>query len=636
MEITPRLFVILLMAVKIPYLILEVAFNGQLVRVLGGQNSESIHSLEVYGRIFSSFAVGLLFLRIARPVLFDDIDEFRPRLAAALFCVAAFVMFFGQRAFVNYIAASSNEKVRQSAYRSLMLVSATDVYGRKTIVDGFNFSSQADSDAITFSALIGPTLALNQGAQDFVRSHSDAISDIVTKKSDEIQGGCDKYEAAVNDFYLLYEKYRDATVILSKIYDQAPAQAEREYEDFVFRLKASDVGMLSNPGRSGGFMHRDKGDVYSLTDEKFYGYMQSYFSHEGNIFYARQYSKISMRMFGRYVDPHEFCDESGCPGNVDFFNDRLHQLKLKMPGVTQPESSPSSPEQKDITEAMMAERARALAKREGINLPSNWVPSDKAGFVEAAAIGIRNAADVRFAKQLLRSPLHAKIPPGMTIQEFEKIPAVQNYIQKHIQDVGGGTLPTSIHADCTLMVSKILKRNLSLSLIAPSTDFENGGSYAVKGRNAVRSMMAPILSLTFSLFFGIVNAYGFLVLGWGLVESFLEIELNFSRRVAISIFNSLIFPVLVIFVPFVFIDGLSGYPGYDLILRSDKVNSLEVVNLMLRWLFHLQPVFLHVGDWASGLIFPEGLSLPSLAYDLVRGLDFIFISWLPGGCDPIV
>lgn len=128
MSVRQALFLSLLTAV---YLCFEMAFNGRLLDVVGGNaSSEQIHGIEVYGRGLSGIAVALVVLQILL-VRRNRSSEGRPgALSIVIFCIAAAaITFVSIQLLVDALVSRSTPAFRRASM-NILLIQQSLVGGR--------------------------------------------------------------------------------------------------------------------------------------------------------------------------------------------------------------------------------------------------------------------------------------------------------------------------------------------------------------------------------------------------------------------------------------------------------------------------------------------------------------------------
>lgn len=569
-----------LIALKLVYLAAELAFNGQLVLTLSrGTAARDVHAIELYGRIFSGLAAGLLVLRFA---IQSREQSGRPgiHLVQVLLLVAlpAVFVFFAQKAFINWAAAQSDAATRQSAQRMTLLAAALSASDRVPAIQGFDQSHLTPAQTTTLRALLGSSLYFSPRSLRFAAANQETLVQAAAG-GDEAKALCRQYAHAATGFTALYnEVYRAANVQLSTALTRGSAP----------QLPRGQAGRA--PGSGPRLMTPQ--ERFDLGDEQFYKLLQTHFRGGPDRLLAYNYRNASQMMFGRLVDPTEFCENTGdpdrppqCPGSRAFVDEKV--AAFRQGGRTQ--ASPS----------------------------------------------LDQAARARFDDVMLRSPIGAPVPPGLAIGEFERHPAVQRYLAQQMKEFGSVPAgPLSMGWKCSTVVAKFFAPSLRERGNARQQSFADGARYARNGRDAVRTLLTPVMSLGLSLFFGLLNLAGlFLLITLKFWPPARDPKAGFLRRHWLRLANIAIV-VLVLALPFATRAGLSRHPGYDLLMSVPTSGpAAAVLRPIVAWILRVQPEMLPLTRTAANMVFPERLRISEKTYDALRALDRAVIGRLPGGED---
>jgi len=575
-----------LIALKLAYLVVELAFNGQLVLTLSrGAAARDVHAIEFYGRIFSGLAAGLLMLRFA-----VQSRERRGspgigigRIVLLLLLPAVFV-FFAQKALVNWAAAQSDPATRQSAQRMTLLAAALSASDKVPEVQGFDPAGLTGPEATTLRALLGSSLYFSPKSLRFAVDRQEALI-AAAAGGDQSRDLCRRYAQAGAQFTELYNNvYREANVQLSRALvpraGAASPSAGRRQPDSHPRLMTPQ-------------------ERWDLSNEQFYKMLQTVFHSGPDRLLAHNYRRTSEMMFGRLVEPTEFCEGEAsldrppkCPGSRAFVDAKVSEMRR---GPPTPAASGSRP----------------------------------------GASPVEAAARTRFDEIMQRSPIGAAVPPGLTIDQFERQPAVQRYLAGQMKAFGhvpSGTL--SMGWSCKTVAAKVFTPQLRARGNARQASFADGAVHARDGRDAVRTLLTPIMSLGLSLFFGLLNVAGlFVLLALKILPAAGAGQAGFLRRNWTTLANAAIL-ALVLALPFAAPAGLSRHPGYEPLMSSPATQpAVAVLKPVVDWILRVQPEMLPVTRAAAGVVFPERLHIDETSYGHLRDIDRAVIGWLPGGED---
>lgn len=584
--ISIRNLLVALIALKLGYLAVELAFNGQLVLTLSrGAAARDVHAIEFYGRIFSGLAAGLLALRFA-------VQEREQRGSPGinlvqivlLVVVPAVFVFFAQKAFVNWAAAQSDPATRQSAQRMTLLAAALSATDAVPAIQGFGRADLTPAETTTLRALLGSSLYFSPKSLRFAADHQETLIAAATG-GDQAKDLCRRYATAASAFTDLYNKvYREANVQLSAALTRGSAPVPPR------------AGMRAHDTRPRLMTPQERWD---LNNEQFYKMLQSVFGSGPDRLLNYNYNKTSQMIFGHFVDPTEFCEGDGsldrppqCPGSRAFVDQKVTTLRQARQSAT---TTPTTP----------------------------------------GASSLESTARARFDDAMRRSPIGAAVPPGLSIEQFEQQPAVQRYLAGEMKAFGA--LPTgtlSMGWSCSTVATTFFAPSLRERGNARQASFADGAAYARHGRDAVRTLLTPIMSLGLSMFFGLLNLAGLLVLiALKILPPARGAKASFLRRKWPTLANLAIL-LLIVALPFATRAGLSRHSGYDALMSAPTAQpAATALKPVVAWILRVQPEMLPVTRQAAKLVFPERLQISEPTYDRLRALDRSVIGFLPGGED---
>lgn len=219
--------------VSAAYVLMEIAFNIQLLDVAGGKaDLDEIHEVEMLGRILSSIGFGLLVGRwmygrafkrsVSAPGCF-----FKGVLG---FLFAAIIFGFTQKAAVEWYSHSTPMEDRIDAY--LMLTLKQGVVHNRIQLTGFEYVNQnlERAESKTLLALMGPLLYANGDFRKRIRTDwPEHVAQIAHDRSRETAPELyNAYVAASNSRGDLYELYRKVSTTMTKKTNQKIGEAYDE------------------------------------------------------------------------------------------------------------------------------------------------------------------------------------------------------------------------------------------------------------------------------------------------------------------------------------------------------------------------------------------------------------------------
>ncbi|MEC4749046.1 hypothetical protein [Methylomicrobium sp. Wu6] len=525
-------FIVSFMLFKLFYVPFELAFNAQLVDVASaGSSLEEIHGLEFYGRTISSLAIALAFFRLGLGWLQKN-GLTVPKLTGSLIivCLLGVLSFFGQKAFISSVVKQSTGEQRRVALLLNFLPAAI----RYTHVEGFNFDSYNSPEAKTFLAETGALLFFSSSTYHFIEDQldhfieGDLIRQTLKDEDNTPWRGYIQVRSEVKDTYDKYAQFRR----LATAQDMTREGADRHLSQLV-----AEAGKAWQAGN-------DQLKAATSTDslEKMNRFIGYYFYHESHTQAQSSYHQKMVELFGTDVDESYWCSNMQCPVDKEFIPDRIKKLVAKRI-VEETGMDPLQPF--SVSSATTANFIRKAADQSGITLPKTWTAADRETFVRASLNGMKDhvRADIDpEIEQLLGGALWQ----DLKFPQFESLPKVQekirNAMERHI-DISDHKGKISMLWDRKAFEQLIVKPQIAKEARAIKADkvglpdsYDEHGSRAKIGQDAVKRIIIPPISLTLSSFFAIFNVVSLLTLvaeqcnwlskrfcGWTLGLAFLAI-----------------------------------------------------------------------------------------------------------------
>ena len=227
-------------------------------------------------------------------------------------------------------------------------------------------------------------------------------------------------------------------------------------------------------------------------------------------------------------------------------------------------------------------------RESGVNVPNDWLPDDKEGFI-AAYNALGNEAKAREAFMKASNGL----PPDLSWAEFSKHIVVQNEIKKNFKNIVKKDnlsldLNQSQFMNQFIRTSSKIDLNKSMAIInSNSEDFEDNNHLSGIGREAIKSVKIPIISLAFSCVFAILNLL--------LLVISLFTSLKAKGLVALA-------SIIIIFTPFLLANKISSSNTFaDVLIAMPKAVAIPTL-----WLTNAQPFAYPIGHF-----FTDKLNLQS-------------------------
>ena len=157
----------------------------------------------------------------------------------------------------------------------------------------------------------------------------------------------------------------------------------------------------------------------------------------------------------------------------------------------------------------VAERFRKRLAEDGIEVPEDWKPTDRRGFLRAFVEKAEEAADKAYDKAM-REMFGREIPKGLSLDQLARNPAVQETV-KSLGFAGALTTDFTIDSRSELRrrvleprVEARIEREIR-ALEAGTSDFADGGPRADEGKAAAQLAFVPPLALGASLTLGLLT-----------------------------------------------------------------------------------------------------------------------------------
>ncbi|MEC7689850.1 MAG: carboxypeptidase regulatory-like domain-containing protein [Pseudomonadota bacterium] len=652
----PTLWRVFLFVLSVAYLIPEAIFNAQLVSLigLGTPQDSQLEQLEVYGRAISGIGATLLLADFLPARYFRSaISGFS--ILFALACVVWPTVYFGQKIIVErvLIASSSAEQREQAvlsaAFRDALALNAVSVTGLE-----YDTDLQNSSENLTFLALFGGLLyADNKLATNLENYKHQIVRQFVQKQT---YRDFDLHYQDFSSLYVqLSESYEDYAKG-SNTYNQKLAgipQQEKEYWQAIEQKinqgwsdyqQATKTYVARAEARAQKYGPRIF-EYHKQTNQCLERYSKSSQRDRRNQcierLQARYKSEIDKAGLG-YVEPNYWLIEEDVSGLENTANTAiagvitgglstlLQALSLATGGdggikdkrykytddpthyqrriLAHPNFQAQF--QKDTGYPMgipdlgafrnhdeTQQRIRNTLKTKGLALPADWRVEQRLVFSQAVANKVKTDADAGWNDAMQRKGL--SLPVNLQWQDFQLHPSVQSIIAQKMGDM----YVDNVHADWSqanfkqyVLDPNIEKRTLRyIDMISDArVHFENGGKYAEAGKQALRSVLIPPISMFLSLFLICLTILKLPIKAFELFKpDWQEHTPKWSRWVIKSI------PILLIcFLPSLLVQSTftaRADSPVNHFLEKVEENGHPVFSTVLGWTLHAQPILHPLG-----------------------------------------
>lgn len=212
-------------------------------------------------------------------------------------------------------------------------------------------------------------------------------------------------------------------------------------------------------------------------------------------------------------------------------------------------------------------------KKKGILLPSNWMINDKETFIKAVSLEVspKKFADA-ISKKLGRK---MSLPPNLSWDEFVFHKDIQNILKEQLNMASYGVVPINLtKPEFVNLYSKkasMVELNKLKKLLLSSADtFVDGGVNSIVGRDAIKRVKVPVISLGFSCLFTLINLA--MVIS-GLVSGY------------IGSLISLAFISIILVIPLSLDNRISSSKAFNKVIQRES----KYVGISLAWVTNSEP-----------------------------------------------
>lgn len=559
MQLKSRPWRLFLLVVSALYLVPEAIFNAQLVSLIGLGTPEplAMEHLEIYGRTVSGIGVTLLLADLLPARFFKTPLKGAVSMLVLTSCIWPSV-FFGQKLLIErwLIQPSSAEQRQYAAYsaalRDALAINAVEVQGLD-----YDTAATGSSENLTFLALFGGlaysdhNLAKNldaykhdiignfvqkQAYRDFDQHYQD-FSELYKELSAHYQQyaqGSNRYNQAlaqtparqaqywqsleqeVNQGWSRYQQAQKAHIAKAsaraqeygpKIYryfeDRADCKkrydkAERRNrcytkQDANYKAMINKAG-IGNVDANYWLIVEDVSTTENITNTVLTGVLT------GGLTTALQALNWATGGDGGFKDKrYKYTDSPDHYQQRFLAHPNFQALFSKETGYPFDIANLAAFRSHPHTQVKL----RRAIKAKGLDLPASWTINDKPLFDRTVAAKVKAEADQRWQQEMAARGL--SLPINLSWDAFQQHPQ----IQARIADRMGDLYVKGVRADWNRANFKrhVLDPNIErrtqhyLAMLAESQkEFADGGRFADAGKQALRSVVIPPISMSLSLF----------------------------------------------------------------------------------------------------------------------------------------
>jgi hypothetical protein len=212
-------------------------------------------------------------------------------------------------------------------------------------------------------------------------------------------------------------------------------------------------------------------------------------------------------------------------------------------------------------------------KKKGINLPSNWLLNDKETFIATVSLEV---TPQKFSSALSKKMgRKMSLPPNLPWDEFVSHKDIQNLLKDQLQMNGYRTVPINLTKPefvnlYTKKASKVEFNKLKKILLSPAETFEDDGVNSSVGKDAIKRVKVPVISLGFSCLFTLINLA---MLISGLLTGY------------IGNLISIIFITIILIFPLSLDNRISSSNAFNKVIQRES----KYVGVSLAWVTNSEP-----------------------------------------------
>ncbi len=558
----PRYWRLILVILSAAYLVPEAIFNAQLVSLigLGTPKPEQLEHLEIYGRTVSGIGVTLLLADLLPALFYRTV--LRGVLTISVVALLAWpTVFFGQKYLVEKLLVQpSTPEQRQfatlsAALRDALAANAVEISGLS-----YDPNELQSSENLTFLALFGGMTYADHNLADNLEQYKEKIiGNFVQKRAyaqfeqnyqdfgqlyKELSGyyqqyadGSNRYNQAladipqreqqywqqveqeVNSGWAQYQQAQKAQIAKAearaqkygpKIYDYFEAvgkcrerydkSSERERRNqCITRLDARYKTEVSKAGF--GYIEPDYWLIVedvSTSENILTSIIGGVLT--GGIYTGMQAISAATGGDGGFKDKrYKYTDDPEFYRNRFLALPKFQQLFTEQTGYPMGISELNEFRLHSHTQALLRQKLGA----KGLPLANDWQISDRPGFYRAVAVKVKQDADKQWQSEMAKRGL--QLPINLSWPQFQLHPSVQAKIANRMGDL----YVDNIRADWSeanfkryVVEPNIQKRTEQYIAMLKDAEqeFADGGKYAEHGKQALRSVIIPPISMSLSLF----------------------------------------------------------------------------------------------------------------------------------------
>jgi hypothetical protein len=659
----PLWWSVFILIASVVYLIPEAIFNAELVEVAGGigVGEDELKNIELFGRFISGIGVGLLLIDLLIPKKFFNKKANVVLLSVLIMSLTWPVVYFGQKKIIdNFIIEDSTPEQRQHAVLSTVIKNS--LIEESISIEGLNYDPLKDHTAVekTFLSLFPSLIYFNDGFIDKIDSNKELIvrNMINNKMTSNFENYYGEFALLRDSIKSEYESYRKAseelnTFIREKV--KNPDATTKPYWNDVRESMSAGWNEYSQAKRN--FDARIKANSREIATK-----MYDYFDRKNNACSRLTGSRLS-RCYNQYESQYEkeiakygirnFPDHKWLVKSVakkeekslehrlvegvftfglSFVQDGVEAIQEKTQGpqyvysytknpehyrkilhdlkVSDFESRSGYPYGMNVNQFNSHPKTRqsivSKMREKGVVLPSSWTVNDRDGFNRAVIKKIAMDSESKWKKDF-KMETSMSMEPNLSWSEFKEKPQIKSKIYENVPekystyDINLDWNNEEFYKNIVLpIVERETKDYLDL-LSSERKLFGDGEKYEVVGKDALRTVMVPPISMGISLFLVVLTL---LKIPFKIYELTIGRNKNHKYYVKGGYFGSIL---IVLILPSLWSSNhfTEESNAISYFFEEIKDNKTSVGSYSLKWVLSIQPLLQPVGksfDNALGIV----------------------------------
>lgn len=642
------------------YLIPEAIFNSQLVSLLGlgTPSKEDLEHLELFGRSISGIGVTLLFMDMLKAKFINTIPKAIMSFSL-LFVIIWSIVFYGQKFLIEtYIINPSSPEQRQQAVYSAFLRDALAADAIK--IEGVNYDSKyiESPENLTFLALFGGLIYADKNMSSNLEEEKEKIiyKFVKQKAYEDFNENYKEYGKLYEELSESYKSYAKGSYKYNDTISNIPSREAEYWVEIENTINNGFSGYKSaqkaHIARASGRAQKYGGNIYNYFEKiskcrerykkRKYAKKLNKCIENLDIKYRRDILKLGLG----YIEPNHWliAEKISTTSNVlnsvvmgtltggiytamqaanavaggdggfkdvkykytsnpDHYQLRILQLKSYNDIFVKETGYPFGIQNLEQFRSHEVTNKKLITKfnSKGLVLNKKWNINKRSEFYSAVDKKVRLEADTTWRREVRKKGY--TFSPNLTWNEFQLHPEIQQTIKKKI----GDNYVKNIKSDWNKKNFKINVVDVNIerktkeylrAIKSALVHFEDGGKYEEYGKQALRSVLIPPISMFLSLF---LICLTITKLPYKYYKLFSKKEINIENkyiRKTVFFINKIYMPVLILVLPVLIVTSIYTEDKKNTVnyfLNKVEENTSMVVSYTIRWTIHTQPLLHPLG-----------------------------------------